>query len=287
MGLLVLLNGVHGVPTLLNRWHMTIHNVDLFHLKIPIIHTHRMVIILHNKWLQEVIMAVLPICRVVLVVMITMVGKEVMHLIARSPSRIQLPFLGILQSLHKPLLGVHLPPRQITTMDSHMVQSMGINNHMPTQLLSRAMDMDMMTIMPQYSIPMEGTAILSLFTRRVACNLVIINISMVSHHMACQHKEHSPNLTVPLGRVNQGTYHLTKPKFHQLNHMVMYHIHSNTLMQQVEPCSKPILHMGQHRLLTAIISLHQHLLRVILNKLVRPFLVILSLVVNRPLVMGR
>lgn len=287
MCLRVLLNGVHGVLTLLNLWHMTIHSEDLIHLKIPIIHTCHMVIILHNKWLQEVITVVLPICRVLPVVMITMVGKEVMYLIDRSLSHIQLPFLGILQSLHKPLLGVHLPPRQIITTDSHILQSMGINNHMPTQLLSRAMDMDMMTIMLRYSIPMEGTAILSLFTRRVGCNLVIINISMGNHHMGCQHKEHSPNLMVPLGLVNQGTYHLTKAKFHQLNHMaLMYHINSNTLMQQVDPRSKHILHMGQHRLLTAIISL-QHLLRGILNKLVRQFLIILSLVVNRPLVMGR
>lgn len=275
---------------------MTINNEDLILLKTPNILIHLMVVILHNRWVREVTLVDRQACRVinrvVWVAMITMEGKEVMHLIIQSLSHILLLFLGMPLALPQPLW-VHLHHSLITTMDSHMVQIMGIIHHMPSRVLSRAMGTDMkmgsMKIMLQCRILMEDTEILSLFTLRAAHNQVIPNHSnMVSrHHTAC-HPKYNLNPTALQELVNQEMC-LTKALFHQPNHIVNpCHINNSINIHRVEPCSKPIHHMALHLQLMGIINHHLHLVLAMPNKVSSQFLVMLSLLGNRlPPAMGR
>lgn len=99
-------------------------------------------------------------------------------------------------------------------------------------------------------------------------------------HMVCRSKDPKLNLTFSLDQINLEKC-LIKHLFHQLKHMAkMCHLNNHTHMHLVDQCSKTILHMVRYPLQmdTIIHRLPQHLLLVILNKLLSLLLGMVSLV---------
>lgn len=239
-------NGDLVVPIMRNSLVMIIHKEDHILLRIHNIHLHHMVIIRRHR-LREAIMV--------------QVGSK---------------------GLRLQCMGPHL--RATTTMGSSKVQIMGI--HLILKLLPNPLDMDttrlnMITMLPPNIL---GTWVLSQHHTRKVVHIqgMVHRTNMVSHPCtACSHKYLIRNPMVSLGLINLEKC-LIKVQVHQLNHMVkMCHLNSPTPMHQVGQCNKAILSMGLHPLLMdMVILLPQHLLLVILLKVVSRLLGMVSLELN-------
>lgn len=248
----VVLNGVHEGLIYPSNLPMIIRNEDHIHPIILITLLHMEVIL--NIWVQEVALDLvgskghLLACRGCLrmvVVMITTVDKDLMP---QYLPNIQLLFLLMFLALLLTLQWPHPRLKQITIMDSHMVQIMGIQHLIPRlHLLSIAMGMGTknqnMIIMLQHSIPMEGMGLLS-HIHKLELSQVMVHSSIMAslNHMAWHHRGQLPSLMALLGLVNQETQLIRV--LHQLNHMVrMFQPNSHIRMHLVCLHSRPILHM--------------------------------------------
>lgn len=212
MDLVVRPNGVNGVLILHIQQHMIIHIEDLIHLTTPSISILHMETIL-NKWVVlEAAIALAgskghpPACRghrQVRVVTTTMVEEaiiQMLHLLI-SPLHMLLALLPLQLTVHHKL-------SLVTTTVSSKVKVMGILLLILSQLLIRAMVMDMSrntTIMLRCRIHTVDTGVLSKFTLRLVLNRFILdNSSMIIslNPMVSQPKDHHLSLMALLGLVS-------------------------------------------------------------------------------------
>lgn len=270
-------NGDPEVNIMRSQWGMIIRNVGHILLRIHSILLNRMVIIAHNKWLQEVTLVrdgskgLQQQCKAPhpKVVAMTIMADKVIWLMHRH--------LILFMVLALPLLlWAHLLHREITITDSHTVQSIR-KLHIPNPHLLRVTARDTtkqnMKTRLRVIIPME-----EIHSQEVILKALIQAMLSRHHLMACHHMDLLPKSMVSLELVNQVICLIKVPSHRPSLLMVkMCHLSRHTPTRQVGPHSKLINpHMVLHLLPMVIISRHLLLYLPIPSKVVSQFLVMVS-----------